>query len=191
MSDDVIIAAVRSRLKAKRTDLDAGPRQSPMTIGPVDIATDEKRFGFQLPPLLARLYAEIANGGFGPGYGLIGLTNGVPDQDVGDTAPALYESFRKASADEPGWNWPEGLLPICQWGCAIRSCVDCADRNFRIRLFDPNVHDGPDWNDCFFEEAASFNQWIAAWASGTDLWGAMYGPDGNVTRTLTNRRAAQ
>ncbi|UGY05034.1 SMI1/KNR4 family protein [Bradyrhizobium quebecense] len=190
MSDDIIIAAIRQRLKAKQTDLNGGLRQRLTTITPVNIASDEKRLGFRLPPLLARLYAEIANGGFGPGYGLIGLTNGAPDEDIGDTAPAIYESFRRASTDEPSWNWPEGLLPICQWGCAIRSCVNCTDRNFRMQIFDPNVHEGLDWSDCFFEESASFTQWIEAWASGADLWGMMYGPDGRVTRALSSRRTA-
>jgi len=32
----------------------------------------EEAFGFPLPGLLRRLYAEVGNGGFGPGYGIPG-----------------------------------------------------------------------------------------------------------------------
>jgi hypothetical protein len=33
----------------------------------------EQALGFALPELLRRLYEEVGNGGFGPGYGLFGL----------------------------------------------------------------------------------------------------------------------
>ena len=38
----------------------------------------EQQLGFPLPQLLRHLYAEIANGGFGPGYGIIGVEDGYP-----------------------------------------------------------------------------------------------------------------
>jgi hypothetical protein len=183
---DDIIAALRRRLETKLTDLGESWRPTLIESEPPDYASDERRLGFALPPLMKRIYIEIGNGGFGPAYGLIGLSNGVPDCD-GMTAPELYELFRGSSTDEPNWKWPEGLLPVCDWGCAIRSCIDCTDPNFRMRLFDPNVHDGDDWADSFFEESSSFEAWITAWASGADLWDAMYGAEGNVTRILSAR----
>jgi hypothetical protein len=150
---------------------------------------DERRLGFALPPLLKRLYLDIGNGGFGPGYGLVGLTNGMPD-DTGKTAPATYEVFRSDCSEEPNWNWPHGLFPICHWGCAILSCVDCTDPNFQMRIFDPNVHhEGSDWADSFFLESPSFHSWIEAWASGVNLWDAMYGPKGHITQILAARRS--
>ena len=183
---DDIIAAIRRRLETKLTDLGDSWRPTLIPSEPPDFASDERRVGFALPPLMKRLYTEIGNGGFGPGYGLIGLSNGVPDYD-GLTAPALYEELRRSSTDEPNWSWPEGLLPVCDWGCAIKSCIDCLDPNFRMRLFDPNVHDGEDWTDSFFVESPSFEAWMTAWASGGDLWNAMYGPEGDVTRILATR----
>jgi hypothetical protein len=183
---DLTVAAIRRRVKTKLTDLDAGRPPALSLADPVDIVNDEKRLGFTLPPLLKLLYAEIGNGGFGPGYGLIGLTNGVPN-DQGMTATASYESFRVSTPDEPNWAWPNGLLPICHWGCAILSCVDCTDPDFRMRIFDPNVHSGDDWADAFFEESVSFDSWIAAWASGIDLWTLMYGEEGAISRILAGR----
>ncbi len=38
----------------------------PLTIS--EIQDVERRLGFLLPPFLRRLYSEVANGGFGPGY---------------------------------------------------------------------------------------------------------------------------
>jgi hypothetical protein len=183
--DDLIIAAIRRRLKTKLTDLGEPSRSQSKRGDQVDIAEEETRLGFSLPPLMKRIYTEIGNGGFGPGYGLIGLTNGVPD-DTGQTAPTIYEQFRSPDAND--LKWPNGLLPICHWGCAILSCVDCVDPNFRMRIFDPNVHDGDDWADAFFEESPGFDIWIRAWASGIDLWELMYGERGHIAQTLSTRR---
>lgn len=38
----------------------------------------EQTLGYALPPLLRLLYLQIANGGFGPGYGLFGVSGGFP-----------------------------------------------------------------------------------------------------------------
>jgi hypothetical protein len=182
---DDLIAAIQRRLQTKFTDIGA-PSRRLKPADPIDVAIDEKRLGFALPPPIRRVYTEIGNGGFGPGYGLIGLTNGVPD-DTGQTAPSIYEQFRAADSTEPNWRWPNQLLPICHWGCAIVSCVDCADSNFRMRIFDPNIRDGDDWADSFLEEADSFEIWIAAWAAGVDLWELMYGKKGHVTQIISAR----
>lgn len=56
-----------------------------------------------------------------------------------------------------------------------------------MRIFDPNVYDGSDWKEAFFDEAPSFAQWMGDWASGADLWKAMYGDEGPVTRFLAER----
>jgi hypothetical protein len=56
-----------------------------------------------------------------------------------------------------------------------------------MRIFDPNVHDGDDWSDAFFAESPSFEAWITAWASGVDLWDAMYGAEGHVARIISAR----
>jgi hypothetical protein len=48
----------------------------------------EQQLGFPLPRLLRHLYAQIANGGFGPGFGIIGVENGYlgVDHSLGSIA---------------------------------------------------------------------------------------------------------
>jgi len=184
--DDFAVAAIRLRLQAKITDLGKTSPSKLRPGDPVEITNDEMRLGFTLPPLMKRVYTEVGNGGFGPGYGLIGMTNGTPD-DTGKTAPEIYGQFRCADRDDPNWKWPYGLLPICHWGCAILSCVDCTDPKFKMRIFDPNVHEGDDWTDSFFAESDGFDVWIKAWAAGANLWEAMYGEGGYIARILSAR----
>ena len=45
------------------------------------ISETESLLGFPLPPLLRLLYTQVANGGFGPGYGVIGAVGGFPLDD--------------------------------------------------------------------------------------------------------------
>lgn len=61
----------------------------PATEG--QIRETEQQLGFPLPPLLRLLYTEIANGGFGPGLGIVGTPGGFrmtnprfddPDLDI-------------------------------------------------------------------------------------------------------------
>lgn len=184
---DNLVAAIQSRMNLRATDLGGAAPLRLQPAEPFDIASDEQRLGFTLPPLMKRIYTEIGNGGFGPGYGLIGLTNGVPD-DTGHTGPEIYESFRKQDPEDANWQWPIGLMPVCHWGCAIYSCVDCTSSNFRMRIFDPNVHTGDGWEDSLFEECDSFEAWMGAWAAGIDLWAQMYGEKGEVAAILSTRK---
>jgi hypothetical protein len=67
-------------------------RQSPFPPATEDqIRETEQQLGFPLPPLLRLLYTEIANGGFGPGLGIVGTPGGFlmtnprfddPDHDI-------------------------------------------------------------------------------------------------------------
>jgi hypothetical protein len=56
-----------------------------------------------------------------------------------------------------------------------------------MRIFDPNVHERDDWADSFFEESNGFEVWIREWASGADLWEAMYGANGHIAQILSAR----
>jgi len=58
----------------------------------------EQELGFSLPALLRLCYTQIANGGFGPGYGIIGVLGGFPLMDgFGEDIAQGYQQCLHAS----------------------------------------------------------------------------------------------
>lgn len=96
----------------------------PAALGTEEIARAEGILGFALPPLLAALYTRVGDGGFGPECGLLSLRHAVRAYGAG-----------RSSA----WRWPEGVLPIADFGCSMSVCVDCRSDTAQVLLFDPNL----------------------------------------------------
>jgi len=146
----------------------AAPKLYPVA-GDRDITSAEAQLGFTLPLLLKDIYLHVANGGFGPGYGLLGIHGGAyePIGDKQYTMLDLYKAFRNRRKNPP---WPDFLLPIAYWGCEIYSCVDCQLSEAPVFAFDPNRHgDGPWRCDCRLH-ANSLTEWLRRWLDGEDLW---------------------
>jgi hypothetical protein len=138
---------------------------------PVDAATlarAEAALGFRLPPLLADLYLRIGDGGFGPEYGLLPLLDSPPADER--AAVPQYLANRESGRKDPDWPWPEGVLPISHWGCAMYACVDCNSPDATVLLFEPNPGD-PD--QAWFVDAPSLTDWLRAWADGTGWYEEM------------------
>lgn len=93
------------------------------------LAEAESTLGFKIPPLLRLIYANVANGGFGPGYGIIGVKGGRAS-NLGTLVETYAEIIR--GAEYLGLEWKPGLLAFCEWGCNIFSCVDCHDMRYQI-----------------------------------------------------------
>ena len=142
-NDTDLIESLRRRIGDPRNRTDHPKRALPTLAAPATakaIARAEAELGFKLPELLARIYREIANGGFGPGYGIIGLTGGYLDN--GRSIVDLYRELKPGSITE--WQWPDGLLPICDWGCEFCPALIVAPRTaawFSLRR--PNSRDCP------------------------------------------------
>jgi len=85
------------------------------------VAEAERIIGFSLPPLLRRLYLEVANGGFGPDEGILGVRGGRPQAGWNHLAE-IYED-----GPDPTGRIPAGLVPVYDWGCTIWSLVDFRD----------------------------------------------------------------
>lgn len=124
-------------------------RTRPAPLGSGEIARAEGILGFALPPLLAELYTRIGDGGFGPEQGLLPLRQTV----------RTYEARRGS-----GWRWPEGVLPIADFGCGMYVCVDCRSETAQVLLFDPNPGE-PDlaWSI----DTQSLAGWLRGWLAGT------------------------
>jgi SMI1 / KNR4 family (SUKH-1) len=174
-----LIAELQQRAKAGVLATSMDPERcrlySPATAD--QVARTEALLGFALPPLLRDLYMLVANGGFGPGYGLLGLEHGAPYYAGSKKLDivALYQSFlHQPTRNEP---WGEKLLPICHWGCTYYSYLDCSLPQAPVMAFDENSHGHGPWGCAFSLHAHSFEEWMQRWADGEDLWKsiALYG----------------
>ena len=136
------------------------------------IITAEKQLGFPLCPLLKRIYTEVANGGFGPGSGIVGVGNGYTD-DWGHNLEDLYEYFSTGNRNryDASWGWPRGLLPFCHWGYATYSCVDCNQPGYPVVIIDPDYREeNDDMEEMLIDHKDSIIDWFHDWLTGKDLW---------------------
>jgi hypothetical protein len=139
-------------------------RLPPLTpASPAAVREAEDLLGHRLPLLLRRLYLEVGNGGFGPGYGILGVRGG--HGDYRHTAVDLYRQAH--SGTWSAWSsMPAGLLPVCHWGCGIYSLVDCADREARMWAVDPNPAPDDDIGKALFPQSIGFREWLVRWVDG-------------------------
>jgi SMI1 / KNR4 family (SUKH-1) len=158
VTDDDLILEARRRLPA-----DAPP---PATLD--ELAEAETLLGFRLPRLLGRMYTEVANGGWGPEYGANGLIGGAR-ADLESGLVDWYRTMRAAGPDDedPAWpGWPEGLVAVCHWGCAIWSCVDCNSADGRVVRFDPNPFGPESWSGAWTVERPTLADFLRDWLTG-------------------------
>ncbi|WP_037869295.1 SMI1/KNR4 family protein [Streptomyces sp. SPB074] len=147
------------RRVAVRAAADGGALPAP--ADEATLAEAERRLGFVLHPLLARLHREIADGGFGPGYRLLPLLG------PGESLVEEYVARRAASAGAGHPEWPAGVVPVLTWGCAMYAAVDCLSAEGQVLLFEPNAHGGGSWEDCWFLDSPGLAAWLETWLAGT------------------------
>jgi SMI1/KNR4 family protein SUKH-1 len=156
------------------------------TLSESEIVRAESRLGRRLPSLLRAAYSEIGNGGFGPGYGLLPLIL-VEAPPGHETVVDIYLAFRGSGADDPAWSWPDNLVPFCDWGCAIRSCVDCASPDGAVFTFDPNTrHPNQDMSTSLAATHSSLDAWFRDWIEGVRIRDLMFQPDEGRARVIVN-----
>ncbi len=160
---DDLIARVAARAAERCAPL-------PPVVSPRALAAAEQNLGFALHPLLARLYQEIADGGFGPARRLFAL-DGPPGEQAGaDGGPlaAAYLARRAKNPADPqdaGWFWPEGVVPVLTWGSGMLAAVDCRSAEGTVLLFDPESADG-DWARAWFQDAGTLAEWLETSLTG-------------------------
>lgn len=158
LTDDALTTALHARAMAE------GQRPLP-TATARQIRAAERAIGFPLPATLALVLTQVGNGGFGPEYGLMGVEGGAVSGE-GDTLVTDYLDRRKHVPDTTGWEWPMGLLPICEYGCNVYYCVAPGPREALIR-FDPNEYEeGKSYAACLFPERTTLRAWLTRWAQG-------------------------
>ena len=129
------------------------PPLKPASIDAVEAA--ERRFGHAFPSLLRRLYLEVGNGGFGPGYGIMGFPRVTMTR-----TPARSPTLGHRNTARPD---SKSLFPLCTWGCGIYSFVDCTDTEARMWAWDPNPAPHDDIGKALFQEELSLREWLGRW----------------------------
>ncbi len=145
----------------------------PATAGAVDKA--EQTIGHKLPSLLRSIYLEVANGGIGPGYQILGVEGGHLSEE-GDSIADLYDYLKQDDPIDELWVWPEAVVPFCPWGNAIYSCFDAAKPGNPVIWFDPNAREiGEPMEQQFISHRESLESWLQGWVNGDDLWAETHG----------------
>ena len=133
----------------------------------------EALIGCSLPETIVHIYSAVANGGFGPGYGLVGIGGGrvgFTDWRGQRHCEQQYAILRQ----DPDFSWPVHLLPLCDWGCGIFSCADAShpDAPMHTAFSDLLCDDPP---HAVVPANCTFAEWLRAWADGRDLWRTLTG----------------
>jgi hypothetical protein len=139
----------------------------PATEAQVDRAAG--RLGFPLPRLLRRIYLEVGNGGFGPGYGLFGIEDGARRKTGLDVVDG-YFAMKEADPKDTAWNWPEKLVPLFDWGGFIASCGDFGEEQTPITEFDPTLRSSKQpMAKALRPQAPSLASFLGRWITGEDV----------------------
>ncbi|TDD27269.1 SMI1/KNR4 family protein [Actinomadura sp. KC06] len=132
------------------------------------VADAEQKIGHHLPVLLRRLYLEVANGGFGPGDGVLGVPGTLAPDHWADIV-SQYELFSSGENQLV----PNGMVWLCDWGSAVWLLVDCRDDRDSIWVWDPmGPYPRPESLDAGHDEALfplnlSLPEWLSMALSGT------------------------
>ncbi|MFL5771158.1 MAG: SMI1/KNR4 family protein [Chloroflexota bacterium] len=120
------------------------------------IKAAEASLGAALPAFLRRVYTEAADGGFGPGTGLLSVAAAV----------AEYERMRLGDELPRGRSWPEALLPIAERNPGFY-CLDCTTAAGRVVDWDPEelgeFSGEKAFAKSFSEIAPSVEAWLSDW----------------------------
>ncbi|MEU0965040.1 SMI1/KNR4 family protein [Streptomyces sp. NPDC005917] len=150
MTDDEVFEAVRARvLEGRPTSLPKRPT-APAPASQAAVDKVERVVGYPLPPLLRRLYMEVADGGFGPFGGIVGTT----DEEVLEGYVEYLEG--ELDVDEPP-SPPRGVFFFCDFGCAMWALLDCRHPEGQMWWWEEGDRHKLD---------LTFPQWLEAWLDG-------------------------
>ena len=180
---DELISAIAERARTPGMATSIGPARAAYAPVPLlGFEKEEQEIGFPFPGLLKRLYTEVGNGGFGPGYGLLSIARISPAD-----RPILHYYSRFRAGSSRGRDWTAGIIPFNEWGDLILSCVDLSDPGYRndppVIRFEPNMpaehthrylKGKPFHGAGLIPEAESLSQWFRDWLDGKEMFKRPY-----------------
>ncbi len=151
MPDDELILALQDKNRTQERSGSGGYNKPWRSVAsPEDLLFVERKLGLQLPPFLRRVYLEVADGHFGPGYGLFRLS--------GNLDSVLSETLDKRELSPETWH--QNLICLCTFGCTFYAALDCGSELGPVYSYEE--HDGVYSSP----EAGSIRDWLAAWVQG-------------------------
>jgi hypothetical protein len=166
---EALIDRLKRRIQSEPTvDLEVCPPIRPHPpVSAAQLAEAEERLGFELPPIVRDLYTQVADGGYGPGYGLNRLI-------AGDSLTLVLSDqtfLEERATGDPLSLWPDKFLRLCEWGCNYFSGIDCSRPACPIVRFVPDwCAEGAAMAEVRVPEADSLEEWLEAWLRGERLW---------------------
>ena len=150
VTDEEII----QRIRAEAPTGELRPPAPPEAVAEVEVAV-----GHAMPPLLKRIYLEVADGGFGRWGEALSLTDTT--YSFSDSDPLLQEYLRWRR--RPGH--PVSVVPLLSWGCAIWSLVDYRTPEGRTWRWDPNTRC---LQHALFPEDLTLAERLRGWLDGRE-----------------------
>jgi hypothetical protein len=142
---------------------------APATTAAVDEA--ERANGYALHPFHRRLLIEVGNGGFGSGYGLIGLPGGTLNVD----GYSLVELSRLL-LDEPGPSLSVPVVVLSDWGCGTWAFIDCATGRV-LTVSEEGLKDS----------GQDVYAWFEDWVSGVALWRRVFKEEQRIVQNPSTK----
>lgn len=168
-----LIARIRERVQDTERFIDDDPGTSDFPYPPaatVAIETAELKLGFRIPEILRQLYAQVANGGFGPVYGIVGVCGCGVDEDR-DDLETLYAAHSTLRWLEAYPTWPPRMLRVVYLGCCMYVAVDASSDDLPLFVFEPNQSaEELGYENCLEPMGTGLTQWLDDWVSDKDLW---------------------
>ena len=170
MNDDenTLLELLRARLRDPLRFIDvpeAFPHKIYAPVSPDELSAAERQLGFQLPPLLCKLYLYVGNGGFGPGFGLLGLNSKGARNYHMNLVDWYLERVNTTHPDYPPW--PRQLITICDWGDGITSELDWTKPDYSVYRFNGDLYEEGPFEDVMRLEAVSLRGWLEDWIGTT------------------------
>lgn len=132
-----LLSGIRSRLSQGVPYYDRWRPGNPSPPKPASLEVinrAENELGFGLPFNLKSCLQQIANGGFGPAYGLIGLDGGHLDSFGRSLVQGVSHLSNFRLMGKTG-SWTE-LVPVWEWGAGVTICVQGNDTDESLYVVD-------------------------------------------------------
>jgi hypothetical protein len=151
--NDLLIKRLKTLAASRGSDSPADWWESglPPPASERELEEEERLLGLPLHPLHRRLLREVANGGFGPGYGLIGAGTGMADSRGRRLAELRRSILNEHEARAP-------IVPLIEWGSGTWAFCDVPSGDV-LSVADSGI----------VRIGLTLEQWLDAWCRGEKL----------------------